>query len=104
MPGTYIPHRRYCQGTADPGGVTGQTIQFATVNGGCFPVKSALAGQCNLLANGCDQAFTDQKYTINLRIEVPDLSVIPKLLLTSLLHTQWPGYEGWGMQVSIVSS
>jgi len=74
-------------------------IMFATTDGGYFPAELALAGQYNFLVDGNGAVFTEQNHTINLRIEVPSLFVIPKLLLISFLRLQWPGYDGWGAQV-----
>jgi len=77
-------------------------IIFATTDGGYFPAELALAGQYSLLVNGNGVVFTEQHHTINLRIEVPSLFVIPKLLLISFLYLQWPGYDVWGVQVGTV--
>jgi len=84
MPGSRIPQRPYCQGTAIPGGVGGQSIMFTTTDGGGFPAGFALLGQCNNLVDGNGVVFIEPNHTINLRIE-------------------WPGYDGWGGQIRIVN-
>ena len=76
---------------------------FAMTDGICFPAELALSGRCDLLVDGGGAVFTGGNHTINLRIEVSNLSVVPKLSLTPFLPLQWPGYDGWGAQVSIVS-
>jgi len=47
--------------------------------------------------------FTEQNQTLNLRIEVFVPHVIPDLSLIPFLRLQWPGYDGWGAQVGIMS-
>jgi hypothetical protein len=97
-----IPQRLYCQGTAIAPGAVHQIIFFATIYGGDFPAELALAGKCEFLVDGDSPVFTEQVQTINLRIEVFDLSrrqVISHLTPMS----QWPGYDGWGAQVSTLS-
>jgi hypothetical protein len=76
-PGSYIPQRDYRQGTPIPGGAAGQTIMFVTLDGKYFPTVLALAGQFDRLVDGNSQAFASLSHTINLRIEVSGLFVIP---------------------------
>ena len=52
---------------------------FAMPNGKCFPAALALAGQCDHLVDGGGVVFTEKNQTINLRIEVFDPFVVPKL-------------------------
>ena len=84
------------------GSVAGQIIMFATANGGYFPAELALAGQCDLLVDANGTVFTDHNQTINLRIEVSSRFTFLGLWLIPALHLQWPGYDGWGAQVSAV--
>ena len=72
-------------------------------DGICFPAELAFAGKCDLLVDGGSAVITGGDHTINLRIEVFDYSVIPKLSLVQFLPLQWPGYDGWGAQVSAAS-
>ena len=76
---------------------------FAMADGKCFPAESALAGQYDRLVDGGSAVFLEQSHTINLRIEVFSLLAVPKPSLIPFLHLQWPGYNGWGAQVSILS-
>ncbi|KAF9791045.1 hypothetical protein BJ322DRAFT_1017634 [Thelephora terrestris] len=76
--------RLYCQGTSIRDGEVPQKILFAMDDGPCFPAELALAGRCDLLVDGDSAVFTEQNQTINLRIE-------------------WPGYDGWGAQIRVVS-
>lgn len=75
-------------------------IMFATTDDGHFSAELALAGQYDLLVDANGAVFTEQNYTINLRIQVPGLFVILELSLIKILHLQWPGYDEWGEQVS----
>jgi len=100
---TYIPQRLYCQGAAVPDDATGKTIQFATHGGEHFPAALAHAGHFDHLANRGEVIFTEQDQTINLRIEVFIFHAILNLLLIPFLYLQWPGYDGWGAQVGIMS-
>jgi hypothetical protein len=78
-PGSYIPQREYCQGAPIPGGAAGRTIMFATVDAMHFPATLALAGQFDRLVDCNDHVFSvSPRHTINLRIEVSGLFVIPK--------------------------
>ena len=101
-PGTPIPQRPYRQGAAIPPTEATQGISFAVNRDQWFPAKLALNGQCSTLVDGDRAAFVDPNYTINLRIEVV-IFVIPKSSLVESLYLQWPGYDGWGAQVSFVS-
>ena len=74
---------------------------FAMDNGNCFPAEDALAERFDLLVDGTSTVFSDQNQTINMRVEVFGLFVIPVLSLVSFLCIQWPGYNGWVAQVSI---
>ena len=76
---------------------------FAMFDGKCFPAALALAGECDRLMDGDAVALTEKRQIINLGIEVFVLRVIPSLLLVLFLRLQWPGYDGWEAQVSIVS-
>ena len=78
-------------------------IMFATTDGKCFPAALALASHCDHLADGGAVVFTEKNQTIYLRIEVFVLYVILDLSLIPLLRLQWPGYDGWGAQVGIMS-
>ena len=100
--GTCIPQRTYCQGAAIPEGAAGQRIMFAMADGMCFPAELALAGQCDLLVDGGGVVFNEPNHTINLRIEVFGLLVTTKPSLIPYLRSQWPGYNGWGAQVSVM--
>ena len=101
--GTCIPQRHYVQGSAIPDGATGRMIMFSMIDGKCFPAALALAGRCDHLVDGGAIVFTEKNQTINLRIEVFVLHAILNLSLTPFLHLQWPGYDGWGAQVGIMS-
>ena len=66
-----------------------------------FPAEFALADQCDSLVDGDSRVFADQNQTINMLIEVS----CPFVILKAIAHpisasTQWPGYDGWGAQVS----
>ena len=76
---------------------------FATQDGKFFPAALALSGQCHHLKNASDVVFVGLNHTINLQIEVFILYVILDLSLIPILYLQWPGYEGWGAQVGIMS-
>ena len=102
-PGTLIPQRTYCQGATIQGGGPGQVIMFATADGKYIPAELVLAGQCDLLVDGNGTVFTDYNQTINLRIEVPSHFVIPKAITYPISSLQWPGYDRWGAQVSIMA-
>ena len=67
------------------GGAAGQTIMFATLDGGSFPASLALAGQYDLLVDGGGSVFAEKNHTITLRVEVFGPFVIPKLSLILLL-------------------
>ena len=69
---------------------------FAMVDGKCFPATLALAGHCDSLVDGSGVAFTELNHTINLRIEVFDLSVIPGLSVdtTSTSTVAWVRWMG----------
>ena len=88
------------------GRAPGQIIMFfETADGGYFPfpAESALAGQCDLLVDANGTIFPDHDQTINLRIEVSSRFVISKTIAHPISHLQWPGYDGWGAQVSATS-
>ena len=76
---------------------------FAMIDGNCFPAALAHTESCDHLVDGGAVVFTDQNHTINLRIEVFILHVILNPSLIPFLRLQWPGYDGWGVQVSIAS-
>ena len=101
-PGTFIPQRPYCQGTAIPPTEATQDIPFAVSRGQWFPAELALGGQCNTLVDRDSAVFIDPNHTINIRFEVVIIVVLKPPLVESL-HLQWPGYDGWGAQVSFVS-
>jgi len=84
-----------------PGGTTGQIIMFAMIDGNSFPARLAIAGQFDLLVDAGGSVFAEKNHTINLRIEVLDLFVIFERSFIPFL--QWPGYDGWGAQVSVAS-
>ena len=64
---------------------------FAMVDGKYFPATLALAGHCDDLVDGSGVVFTELNHTINLRIEVFDLFVIPGLSVdtTSTSTVAW---------------
>ena len=97
--GTYIHQRRYCQGTPIPNNLARLDITFATVDGMYLPAKLALAGQLDSLVDGNSPVFAPHYSTINLRVEVSGLFVIPRLPLIPFPRLQWPGYSGWSGQV-----
>ena len=64
-----------------------------------FPADRALAGECSRLLDGDEAVFLESNHTINLRIEV--IGLFHPCTITHLsLYLQWPGYDGWGAQVS----
>jgi len=77
-------------------------ITFA-INGRCLPAALALAGRYDLMVDGGAMVFMEQNQTLNLRIEVFILHATLNLSLIPFLRLQWPGYDRWGAQVSILS-
>ena len=76
---------------------------FAMTDGNFFPARLAFAGQFDLLVDGGGLVFPERNHTIHLRIEVVGLFVILDLSFIPFLPLQWPGYDGWGAQVSAAS-
>jgi len=76
---------------------------FASADGAHFPAELALAGQCDHLVDANGMVLPGHDQTINMRIEVSDSSVTPRLSLIPFLPLQWPGYNGWGAQVNIMA-
>ena len=85
------------------GGGPGQVIMFAMADRKYIPAELALAGQCELLVDGNGTVFPDHNQTINMRIEVDDRIFIPNPTADSISPFKWPGYDGWGAQVSAVT-
>ena len=97
--GSRIPQRPYAKGTAIPGGVVGGMVMFTAVDGGHFPAELALAAQCDSLVDGRSEAFIEQSHTINLRIEVIGLCVVPQAIVypistSTVAGVRWMGSAG----------
>ena len=99
LSGAPIPQRLYCQGNPIPHGAAGQRIMFGMEDRRYLPAELALSGQCDRLVDRNNTVFTDHHQTINMRIEVSGLFIIPRAAAHSIptsavAGVRWMGSTG----------